>query len=111
MSFSDDLKEAADDLFDLAGEAISYITSDGTTTPATGIFRGLTPDDVVSEHVRADAVVCLIREGEISAAPVRGATITRELPVGMQNLEVVDRFRTESGVWKLTCQQNIRVVP
>lgn len=110
MGFQEDIREAADDLFGLAGEAVSYVSSTATT-PATGIFRGLTPDDMVSEHVMADAVICQLREWELPAVPLRGDTITRELPMGTQTLEVVDRFRDESGVWKLTCQQNIRVVP
>lgn len=92
------------------GEQVAY-TSATETYPVSAIFRGLTPDDMVSEHVMADAVICQIREAELQADPVRGDTIIRTLLLATQNLEVVDRFRTESGVWRLTCQQNIRVMP
>ncbi len=111
MAFASDLKEAADDLFDLAGEAVSYAASGSASYPVSAIFRGLTPDDLVSEHVMADAVICKIRESDLSAAPARGNIITRPLAIGEQTLEVVDRKRDESGIWTLTCQQNIRVVP
>jgi hypothetical protein len=115
MSFADDIKEAADDLFALAGEVASY-TSATDSFPVTAIFRGLTPDDMVSPHVMADAVICQIREsdfivGGFGDLPVRGDKIERGEDLTLQSLEVVDRFRDESGVWKLTCQQNIRVTP
>lgn len=110
MGFREDLTEAADDLFDLAGKSAVYTAPTWSATP-TAIFRGLTPDDVVSEHVRADCVVCEIRESELQAEPERLDTIARTLPMGTQLLEVVDRKRHESGVWLLYCQQNIRVVP
>lgn len=110
MSFADDLKEAAADLFDFAGEVASY-TSATDIFPVTAIFRGLTPDDLVSAHVLADAVICQIREAELQEPPVRGDIIERGEDLSLQTLEVVDRFRDESGVWRLTCQQNIRVTP
>lgn len=92
------------------GEQVVY-TSATETYSLTAIFRGLTPDDMVSEHVRADAVVCEIQEAELHAEPQRHDSIARTLPFGSQVLVVVDRFRDESGVWRLTCQDNIRVVP
>lgn len=92
------------------GDQVVY-TSATETYPLTAIFRGLTPDDMVSEHVRADAVVCEIREAELRGEPQRQDKIARTLPFGSQSLEVVDRFRDESGVWRLTCQDNIGVVP
>lgn len=92
------------------GEQVTY-TSATETYPLTAIFRGLTPDDMVSEHVRADAVVCEIQEAELHGEPQRQDVIERTLPFGSKSLEVVDRFRDESGVWRLTCQDNIRVVP
>lgn len=110
MGFPEDIKDAADDLFALAGEVVSYI-SDSATTSVTAIFRGLTAEDLIGPHVMADAVICQIREAELPSAPLRGNTIERSQPLGMQTLEVVDRFRDESGVWRLTCQQNIRVTP
>ncbi|MBU2538085.1 MAG: hypothetical protein KKH22_06575 [Proteobacteria bacterium] len=104
------------------GEPVIYSRgADSVVVPA--VFRGLTVDDLVSEHVMADAVVCEILEAEIHAAPfnrqpLRGDVIARTLPAGadgsprVQSLEVASQpVRDESGVWRLTCQQNIRVTP
>ena len=110
MAFSDDLQEAADHLFDLAGEVVSY-KSGVTLSPATAIFRALTVDDLVSANVMADAVICQIRVSELPAVPLRGDIVIRPMITGTQNLEVVERTLSTPGIWQLTCQQNIRVTP
>lgn len=110
MSLADDFAAAAVDIFGEGAVPATY-TSATETYSLTAIFRGLTPDDMVSEHVRADAVVCDIQEADLHAEPQRQDVIARTMPFGSQSLEVVDRFRDESGVWRLTCQDNIRVVP
>ena len=119
--FADDLQECLDDLFEEAG--VQAVYSRGTASlPVAAIFGPLAADDVVSEHVLADSLVCQLRESEIldwpfNRQPLRGDVITRELPAGgdgaarQQALEVVQATRDESGCWRLICQQNIRVVP
>jgi len=101
------------DLATIHGEqgAQATYTSATETYPVTAIFRALRADDVVSEHVRADCVVCEILEAELHGEPQRQDGIVRALPFGSQSLEVVDRIRDESGTWRLFCQANIRVVP
>lgn len=105
--------QMAKDLAAIHGEQGGLVTytSATETYQLTAIFRSLTPEDMVSEHVRADAVVCEIQEAELHGEPQRKDVIARTLPFGSQSLEVVDRFRDESGVWRLTCHDNIRVVP
>jgi hypothetical protein len=122
MSFADDLAAAMDDLFEMAGEPATY--GRGTdTVPVTAIFRSLTADDLVSEHVMADAVICYVRESELyespfNRQPLLGDTISRELPEGFDNIPRVQTFevsappvRDRAGRWKLTLQANIRIVP
>lgn len=104
------------------GESVTYSRGADSVVVAA-VFRGLTVDDVVSEHVMADSVVCQILEAEIHAAPfnrqpLRGDIITRTLPAGadglprVQTLEIASQpVRDESGNWRLICQQNIRVTP
>jgi len=120
MGFIDDIKDAADQMFDLAGETVTYTTCNDELQ-VTAIFRGLTPDDIMSEHLMADVIICQLREWQLrelllEADPQRGDTITRDLSlvteqVLEQVLEVVDRRRDPSGIWELTCQQRIRVTP
>lgn len=110
-----------DALFAEQGEAAVY-SRGADSVPVTVIFDELEVDTLVSEHVRADAVICEVRESELHAAPfsrqpARGDVISRELPAGedgvqrLQQLEVVEPKRDEDGVWALICNQHIRLVP
>lgn len=109
-------------IYGAQGEVVTY-SRGADSVSVSAIFRGLTVDDMVSEHVMADAVVCQLLEAEIHAAPfnrqpLRGDIINRSLPSGadglprVQILEVASPpVRDESGNWRLICQQNIRVTP
>ena len=121
-AFQDQMAKDLTALHGEQGESVTY-SRGSSSVPVSAIFRGLTVDDLVGEHVMADAVVCQILEADIHIAPfnrqpLRGDIITRPLPPGSdglpreQSLAVSSQpVRDESGNWRLTCQQNIRVVP
>ena len=118
MNWTDELQTAADDIFDLAGESVTYTTVAGEVySPVAAVCRSLTADDLISDHVQADSIICQVREWELAEAgmtadPGRGDIITREISLATsQELEVVERRRDSSGIWNLTCQQRIRVTP
>lgn len=122
MTHQADIREALDDIFEEAG-VLAFYSRAGFEVEVSAIFRSLTSDDLVSEHVMADTVVCLIRESELAeypfdCQPLLGDIVTRELPaVGdcpsrTQALELAaPPTRNDYGQWKLMLQAQIRITP
>lgn len=126
-TFAEAVAEDLEDVFfdtDELAETVTY-ERDGISAGLAAVFREVTMDDMVSEHVTADAVICFVREVDLhdffDREPERGDTITRSLTpaLGQGLREEVwtvcgapdAPVRAPDGTWRLVCEKGTRLHP
>jgi hypothetical protein len=106
------------------GVAITYIPADSRIAPfvATGVFENYTVDQMET-HILRDAVQCTITHDDLVAGGLTGPTeqtsgqagdtITREDINGSNETWNVLKAQpdAELGVWELTLERALRIVP
>lgn len=98
MSFADDLKAAADDLFDLAGEPATW-----NGLPVTVVEGKASETSIGSPGAVIPTMIIQVRESELGARPKAGAVV-----VYRGSTWSATPFPTASaGVWTVGLNQEI----
>lgn len=116
MAFADLLKNGAARLHAVADEDAHYQRDGGLCVKTKVLFRPITVNDLVSEHVMADDSICEILEANFNSfmftKPRRGDVVIRNLYTDNEQWEVIEyRHNRMAGNYVVFVRNNIRLIP